>query len=135
MIDCTTCAQALPIATCATTLVVGVVDDAVAEVLVRFTDRATGRVTVLEAEQGSLPIVVVPTPPDFVPNNSVKVEVLTVYDDGPGPPMEFFPYEMGIELTPVALPYPATCVVFAAVKSFGADGRLLSGPRILTIES
>jgi hypothetical protein len=135
MIDCTTCAQALPIATCATTLVVGVVDDAVAEVLVRFTDRATGRVTVLRAEHGYLPAIVVPTPPDFVPGNSVKVEVLTVFDDGPGSPMEFFPYAIGIGLTPEALPYPATCVVFTAVKSFGADGAPLSGPRILTIES
>ena len=135
MIDCTTCAQALPIATCATSVTVGVVDEAVAEVLVRFTDRATGRVTVLEAEQGSLPAIVVPTPPDFVPGDSVKVEVLSVYDDGPGPPMEFFPYEMDIDLTPVALPYPATCVVFTAVKSFGADGRPVSGARILIIES
>ena len=134
MIDCTTCAQALPIATCATSVTVGVVDEAVAEVL-RFTDRATGRVTVLEAEQGSLPAIVVPTPPDFVPGDSVKVEVLSVYDDGPGPPMEFFPYEMGIDLTPVALPYPASCVVFTAVKSFGADGRPVSGARILIIES
>lgn len=135
MIDCTTCAQALPIATCATSVTVGVVDEAVTEALVRFTDRATGRVTVLEAEQGSLPIIVVPVPPDFVPGNSVKVEVLTVFDDGPGSPMEFFPYEMGIDLTPVALPYPAACVVFAAVKTFGADGRPVSGARILIIES
>jgi hypothetical protein len=135
MIDCTTCAQALPIATCATSVTVGVVDEAVTEALVRFTDRATGRVTVVEAVQGSLPVIEVTTPPDFVPGNSVKVEVLTVYDDGPGSPMEFFPYAIGIGLTPEVLPYPATCVVFTAVKSFGADGRLLSGPRILTIES
>ena len=135
MIDCTTCAQALPIATCATTLVVGVVDEAVTEALVRFTDRATGRVTVLEAEQGSLPIVVVPVPPDFVPDNSVKVEVLSVYDDGPGSPIEFFPYTIGIGLTPEVLPYPATCVVFTAVKTFDGDGAPVSGARILIVES
>jgi hypothetical protein len=135
MIDCTTCAQALPIATCASSVTVGVVDEAVTEALVRFTDRATGRVTVLEATQGSLPIIVVASPPDFVPGNSVKVEVLTVYSDGPGSPMEFFPYTIGIDLAPEALPYPATCVVFTAVKTFGTDGAPLSDPRILIIES
>ena len=135
MIDCTTCAQALPIATCAAGITIGVVDGTVTDALVRFTDRATGRVTVVEAVQGSLPVIVVSSPPDLVPGNSVKVEVLSVYDDGPGPPMEFFPYGMDIDMAPVVMPYPSTCVVFTAVKSFGADGRPVSGPRILIIES
>lgn len=135
MIDCSTCAHALPIGTCATSITIGVVDEAVTGALVRFTDRATGRVTVTEATQGSLPNIVVANPPDLVPGNSVMIEVLTVYDDGPGSPIEFFPFTVGIDLQPVALPYPTACVVFTAAKSFDADGAPVSGARILIIES
>jgi hypothetical protein len=124
MIDCTTCAQALPIATCATSVTVGVVDEAVTEALVRFTDRATGRVTVLEAEQGSLPVIEVPTPPDFVPGNSVKVEVLTrSTTTAPDRRWSSSRTPLASASRPEVLPYPATCVVFTAVKTFGADGR------------
>ncbi len=128
---CTHCAPALPITTCPTSIAIGVVDAAIPEVLVRFTDRATGRVTVVEADPSELPTVVAPTPFQFVPGNSVMVEVLSVLDDGPGAPLEFLPF--GVDLQPMA--YPVTCIVFTATKSFGPDGSLLSGARWLILES
>ena len=136
MIDCTTCAQAIPISACPTTIAVGVVADDAPPIVVRFTDRATGRTTLAEIDEAELPTVVAVTSFDFAPGHAVRVEVLTLLDDGPGAPLEFLPFLADTDGSPVASAYPVSCIVFTPVKSFAPDGLVYpAGPRTLILES
>ena len=137
MNPCAPCAQALPIAACPTSILIGMVADDAPPIAVRFTDRATGRVTIAEIDDAELPSVVAITSFDFAPGHAVMVEVVIILDDGaPGAPIEFFPfYSDGTGgVTPSA--YPVTCMVFTPTKSFNADGSVYpAGPRTLILES
>lgn len=137
MINCDACAIALPIAACPTSILVGMVADDAPPIAVRFTDRATGRVTIAEIDEAELPSVVAIASFDFAPGHAAMVEVVTLLDDGAtGAPVEFFPLlSDGIGgMAPSA--YPVTCVVFTPIKSFNSDGSLYpAGPRTLILES
>jgi hypothetical protein len=135
MNTCETCAQATPIAACPTSITIGVIADDAPEVVVRFTDRATGRVTVAEIDEAELPTVVAITTFDFAPGNSVMVEVVALIAGVPGAPIEFFPLLSDGDggVTPSA--YPATCMVFTPIKAFNADGgTYAAGPRTLILD-
>ena len=136
MINCTTCAQAIPITACPTTIAVGVVADDAPPIVVRFTDRATGRRTIADIDEAELPTVVAITSFDLTPGHAVMVEVLTLLDDGPGAPLEFLPFLADVDGSPVASTYSVSCVVFTPVKSFAPDGLVYpAGPRTLILES
>jgi hypothetical protein len=136
MIDCTTCSPALPIPSCVSTLAIGVVDLAITQVVVRFTDQATGRAVIADVDVDQLPAVVVTDPPVFAPGHAVVIEVLSALDDGPIAPVEFLPYVMAIDGTAEATAYPVTCIVFTPIKTFTADGSVYpAAPRTLIIES
>jgi hypothetical protein len=130
MIDCTACAPALPIFGCPESLTVGGVAEGLS-VVVRFTDRATGRVVVSDVDDALLPLVMVPVPPPFAPGHSVVVEVLALFDDGPGAPVEFLPFEAGTDGEPELGNYPVTCAIFRFIKVTGIE----AGPRTLILES
>ena len=143
MNDCQSCAQALPVVSCATSLKIGeVADRPEATFVVRFTDRATGHVTIVGVDGDMVPTIVAITRGfDFVPDNSVLVEVMELGEDGAMVPVEFYPFEW-IDGAAAASVYPVVCIVFTPVKSFGADGSLYAqrgspaaGPRALIIES
>lgn len=118
MIDCTTCAQALPISSCTDNLVIGTVADGVVDIAVKFTDLATQRVTIADVDPDALPDVVVVELPDFAPGHAVRVEVLTTESGIPEGPVEFFPLLAAADPSP----YPVTCMVFTSVKNFTPDG-------------
>lgn len=136
MMECPDCAQALPIAACPTSIQVGSVAEGAPPIAVRFTDRATGRVTIAEVDESELPLVVAITPIDFAPGHAVMVEVVNASDDVIGAPIEFFPLLSDGDgaVTPSA--YPVGCIIFTPIKSFGVDGSVYpAGPRTLIIES
>lgn len=136
MNPCAHCAQALPIAACPTSILIGIVADDAPPIVVRFTDQATGRTTIAEVDDAELPSVVAITSFDFAPGHAVMVEVLSAMDDGPGAPVVFFPLLSDGDggVTPSA--YPVTCIVFTPTKSFNVDGSVYhAGPRTLILES
>ena len=136
MIDCTTCAQALPIAACPTAITIGVVADDAPPIAVRFTDRATGRVTIAEVDADELPTVIALTPFDFAPGHAVMAEVVSLNDGAPGVPIEFFPLVTDGDGGTTTSAYPVTCIVFTPIKSFNVDGSVYpAGTRALIIES
>jgi hypothetical protein len=134
MIDCTTCAPALPLMGCPESLTIGGVADGLS-VVVRFTDRATGRVVVSDVDDALLPLVVVPVPPPFAPDHSVVVEVLALLGGVPVAPVEFFPYEIDAEGEPIQAVYPVVCIVFTWIKTFDLVGSIYpGGPRTLILQ-
>ena len=136
MIDCTNCAQALPIAACPTSILVGIVADDAPPIAVRFTDRATGRVTIAEVDDAELPSVVAITSFAFAPGHAVMAEVVSLIDGVPGVLIEFFPLFSDGDGGTTTGAYPVTCIVFTPIKSFMADGSVYpAGPRTLIIES
>lgn len=118
MIDCTSCAQALPISACPAKIIIGVVPDGVTDIVVRFTDVATGRVTVADVNPDALGVVIALTPFDFAPGNAVRAEIVIVVDGVPAGVAAFFPYE-SVDGVPEPSAYPVTCIVFTPRKTYG----------------
>ena len=104
--------------------------------VVRFTDLATGHVTVAEAAEDALPNVVAVTPFELAPGHSVLTEVLAAGDYGPGEPLEFYPMEPDGSGGSAPYAYSVVCVTFRPIKSYQVDGSLYpAGARVLLLDT
>ena len=123
---CDQCTSALPINACPASISIGTLIDEQAAVVLRFTDQATGRVTNAPVDPDALPVIIASILPAFAPGNTVMVEVLALLDDGAiGSPILFAPWQqVDGELLQAG---PVWCLLFTPVKTFDADGSLITG--------